>query len=322
MKYIQPPLDVLQNVIPLHVREKWRSNPTEELLQRLNILCACGPIPWDERKAMYMLSNRARRVAWETYVFCAYACGFFEGSKGKDLRARLADSGTKNFRSAISECMACWFLAGRMHLPIIGDAPGRKKKNLDMQTIIKGQKVGVEVKAPYQEPSSPVWKENDGNLISSSLKSANEQFSDDVPNILLLIPRLRIPLSQDRSQIVSALYVKEYITGKIDSQTGSSAGPITTKLFPEGSFLRRRQPSGALIKRNGLPGFTRVSTVIVIEENPIWISKKICLVDHDILVAHNPHARYPINSELFCEYIQFIELDNRNWGWNDGEPLH
>lgn len=353
---VQPPADVLSEVIPPRVREDWQANPTEELLQRLGFLCASGPRPSDRLAAMRMMHSRAVRAAWEAYVYCAYACGFFTGSKAADLCARLASRSPADFRSAMAECMACWFLAGRLRLPVGGDAPGRGAKMLDMRTVIDRQDVGVEVKAPHRErpPEGQAWCGHDGDLIEKSLDTANKQFADDVPNILVLAPQLRTPVSTFRVQLVSALYGEEKITCPIDTRTGGPAGPVTTKFFPEGKLLRRRQPNGALIKPTGFPGFTRVSVVVVIEEemrewhpHPIttlwheamadasdgalhdawavqearhYSSDNHCWIDHAILVAHNPHAARPLSPDIFREYVQFMEVSD-GYGWSDGERL-
>ena len=187
---IQPPPDVLLNAIPPQVRDDWRSNPTDELIRRLKFLCACGPRPSDDMKAICLMHDRAVRAAWETYVYCAFACGFFQGQRGADLRGRLASKDPADFRSAMAECMVCWFLAGRLGLLVTGDAPGRGAKMLDMRAVIDSRDVGVEVKAPYRErpPQGQPWWGHDGNLIARSLDTANKQFADDVANILVLVP--------------------------------------------------------------------------------------------------------------------------------------
>ncbi len=103
-----------------------------------------------------------------------------------------------------------------------------------------------------------------------------------------------------------------------------------------------------------MPGFTRVSAVIVIEEemrekhpHPIttlghkamenagddamqdawriqhalhYGSDNPCWIDHTILVAHNPYARRPLSPQTFEEYVQFMDLGS-GYGWSDGERL-
>lgn len=350
---IQPPPDVLAVVIPPQVRDGWRTNPTPELLRRLEFLAACGPRPSNEEAWMRLMHCRAVRAAWETYVYSAYACGFFEGKRGRELRGRLASRDPDDFRSAMAECLACWFLAGKHQFVVTADAPGRGAKVLDMAAVIVDQDVGIEVKAPRREMPSAgeAWSGHDSDLLCHCLDAANKQFTDDVPNILVLVPELRTPVYQLRVQLVTALYGEEKITCLIDTRTGGPAGPVTTEFFPEGKLLRRRQPSGALIKPDGSPSFTRISAVIVIEEDmqerfpppnpllladeetahqiwPLWKRASdlyrghdnVAWIDHHILVAHNPFACHPLNTELFTEHIQFKDLGG-GFGWSDGEPL-
>ena len=356
MTLIKPPPDPLRVAIPPNIRDKWRRNPTPELIRRLEFLCACGPKPSDALERARLMHYRAVRAAWETYVYCAFACEFFDGDRGKELLARLRSRKPENLRSAMAECLACWFLAGRLALPVEGDAPGRGKKKLDMRTVIDDQSVGVEVKAPYSElpPEGQPWCGHDGDLLAQCLDRANRQFANDTANILILVPELKTPVSTLRVQLGSALYGEEKITCPIDTRTGGPAGPVTTKFFPEGMLLRRRQPDGKLVKRDGTPGFTRVSAVIVIEEqmkekypHPIttlghtmaekntavaqelWDRQMAlyedrsneCWMDHVILVAHNPYASYPLSPVLFREYVQFEDIGDGRYGWNDGEPL-
>ncbi len=271
---------------------------------------------------MLLMHRRAVRAAWETYIYCAFACGLFDGDKGKDLRGRLASRKSDNFRSALAECMACWFLAGRMQFPVTGHAPGRGAKMLDMLAVIESQNVGVEVKAPYRERprGGEAWCGHDGDLIARCLDTANKQFADDVANILVLAPQLRTPVSTLRVQLVSALYGQEKITCPIDTRTGGPAGPVTIKFAPDGRLLRRRQQSGALVKPNRMPGFTRVSAVVVIEDEGRCGPNNEYWIHHTILVAHNPHALRALSPEIFREYVQFMDVGN-GYGWSDGEPL-
>ena len=355
-KLIHPPAKPLLAAIPPEVREGWGKNPTSELPRRLEFLCACGPKPSDDLGMMRLMHHRAVRAAWETYVYCAFACGLFAGNRGKELQGRLASRNPDNFRSAMSECLACWFLAGRLGLPVTGNASGRGAKMLDMKTIIDCHDVGVEVKAPHREHplEGQVWYGHDGDLLVQCLDTANKQFADDVANILILVPQLRIPVAVLRRQLVTALYGEEKITCSIDTRTGGPAGPVNTKFFPDGRLLRRRRPSGAWVKLNGMPGFTRISTVIVIEEQmqekyphpfttlghkmmedsgygavqDAWNrqlalnndSDNHCWIDHNVLVAHNPHARQPLESEMFAGFVQFRNL-GKGYGWSDGKSL-
>jgi len=147
-----PPHDVLADVFTAGVRRRWSEKLSDHLNRRLNILGACGSCPSDGRRAAILRGWRARKAAWEAYLYTSFACGLFEGNRGIDLRQRLASRGDIEFLAAMAECIACWFFAGKQKLQFLADAPGRNGRNLDMQVIIDGPDVGVEVKAPYREP--------------------------------------------------------------------------------------------------------------------------------------------------------------------------
>lgn len=209
------------------------------------------------------------------------------------------------------------------------DAQGRNGKMLDMRTVINGQEVGVEVKAPYQEPEPPrqCWIGDDASRLRQCLDTANTQFSNDVANILIIVPHLRTSVFNDRVQLVSALYGQEKIILTMDTETGTTIDE-TTKFFPDGRLLRRRLPNGRWLKPSRDPGFTRVSAVIVVEERmedkqtgSLHSARKTkAWIDHDILVAHNPHALYPMSPDFFRCYVQFMDLGG-GYGWSDGESL-
>ncbi len=318
----QPPRDVLLELIPLDVRDTWRGNPKEDLTHRLRCLSASGPSPSDlespENGKAYlsMLGGRATRAAWETYLYSAFACGFFEGEKGKDLRGRLASREASDFRSAIAECMACWFLASELHLSVAPDAEGKERRVLDMSIVMDTQEsIGVEVKAPYREckRDKSAYDGHDGERIAEALRAANDQFPKDGSNLLVLVPELRRSVCTLRVQLISPLYGQECITIPFDTRTGSAAGPIGSEFRPDGKFLKLWPVK---------PRFTRVSAVLVIEKtgpryehknNQAWF-------EHTALVAHNPHARNPLDPSMFGDLVQFRNLGD-GYGWSDGEPL-
>ncbi len=320
-KFIRPPKDPLIAAIPQEVRNRWRNKPTEILIRRLDILNACGPYPSDHKGRCRLMHYRAIRSAWETYIYSAFACGLFEGERGKELRGRFASRDANDFRSAISECLTCWFLAAHLGLPVNGEMPGQNSKILDMRTVINNDNVGVEVKSPYRttSPHDEVICGHDADLLACCLQEANKQFNKDIPNILIIVPELRFPVFSLRLQLITALYGQEVITCKVDKKTGAMAGPTEIKFNPDGKFLKKHLDSGKLIKRNGRPPFTRISAVVVIEER-IREHKPIWWIDHDVLIAHNPNANYPINPKTFNGYIQFKDLGG-GYGWSDGKPL-
>jgi hypothetical protein len=250
-----PPTDPLKAVFTPEIRDDWRKALNDELLYRLRVLGACGPYPSDRARTEELRCLRARKAAWEAYLFTAYAWGMLEGERGKEVRNRLASTDAECFRSAMAECMVCWFLAGRKELPLSPDAPGRNGRNLDMRIVVNAIDVGVEVKAPFREQSKErFWWGDDSDKIVVALKTANKQFAKDRPNILALIPCLRRPCFSHRHDLVRAAFGQSKITWQVNTQTGEG-GPTEVKFFPDGQFLNTERPGGKRLKPDGFPGY-------------------------------------------------------------------
>ena len=326
------------------------SSPSQHLKYRLDVLTAHGPKPTDGTAANKLRHFRAQKAAWEVYIEAASVCGFFESSGGSDLKKRLIGVDDDGFRSAMAECMACWFLAGKHGFVVTPYPAGRSGKNLDMSVNLASQDVQVEVKAPYRErpTGDTVWHGEDSDAIANCLEAANKQFSDNRTNILVIAPELRLDLYDCRFQLIKACFGQEKITVPINKRTGGPAGPVGTEFFPDGKFLNPYRPDGKYIKPDGRPAFTRVSAVITIEEifkyrysyaDPLillkdgaaWTSWKkrndlhysadnYSWIEHQVLVAYNPFARYALSTEVFKQHIRFMDL-GKGFGWTDGAPL-
>lgn len=361
VNYIKPPSDPLSFVFTPEVINKWQRlcNPSEDLQNRLDVINACGPYPSDRSKAANIRYRRAYKAAWDTYLFAAFACGMFNGNKRNDLLARMQSIDDNDFRSAMSECMACWFLAGKMKLSVNPVAPGRKRRNLELQINLGNGVIGVEVKAPYIETPKPapgqntsIWYGDDSRKIEQSISAANKQFNDDCPNLLIIAPQLRVPLYAHRHDILRAAYGQSKITWKIDTRTGLTVGPIEPKFFPEGRFLNPNRENGKLLKPDGFPAHRRISAIITIEQvvkqkypypNPAillvdegrgerwnYFQKAVELhyskensmwVEHYVLVLHNPYAYHPIEQNIFGQFPQLI-TNGDLLEWTDGTPIN
>jgi hypothetical protein len=357
--WLSPPEDPLREVFTADVLGQWRfaAASSEDLCFRLRILEACGPYPSDALAADELRFYRAWKAAWETYLYAAFVCGMFQGERGNDLRSRLRGADQDGFRSAMAECEVCWFLAGRMRLPVCATAPGRGKHNLDMELRLPGRVIGVEVKAPFRERPQPppgkhvvVWSGDDADKIAQCLEAANRQFTDETANILAILPRLRRAMCSHRRDLVKAAYGESKITFAVNTQTGEG-GPVETKFFPEGKFLNPNRPGGGLLKRDGLPAYRRISIVLCIEEKlaekhpcpsplalldqdhryevwPIWKRERdLCLgpdnekwVDHDVLVLHNPYAYHPLPQDMWSKFPQFVPVGDE-MKWTDGQKV-
>lgn len=325
-----PPQDPLKEVFGSVGRVDLRDYPSasEQLRFRLDVLAASGPYPSDEDVAYDLCFLRARKAAWETYLYAAFACGMFEGTEGQDLRARLTSVDDANFRSGMSECETCWFLAGRMKLPVDPGAPGRDSKNLEMQILLADQIVGVEVKAPFREtPRTPPGRARlvpageDSDKIERCLKAANKQFSKGGPNVLVIVPSLPRPLFTRRRPLLHAAYGQSKLTWQVNTRTGEAAGPLTTQFFPEGKFLETKLPGGRSLKPDGFPAYRRVSALLCIEERLVEkgtpSGTSVTWVDHNVLVLHNPYAYHPVSPDIWDEFPQLVPVGN-HMEWTDG----
>jgi hypothetical protein len=114
------------------------------------VLTAHGPLPSDEHVANAVRHWRASLAAWDTYVEAASACGLLNGVAGADIIARLRSINDDDFRSAMSECMACWFLAGKLGFHVTGAATTSAGRLPDLRAQKGDWDLVVEVKAPYK----------------------------------------------------------------------------------------------------------------------------------------------------------------------------
>ncbi|HEX7900365.1 MAG TPA: hypothetical protein VF950_21535 [Planctomycetota bacterium] len=259
-----------------------------------------------------------------------------DGIKGKELRARLCDRDEDNFRSALAECLTCWYLAGKRKLPINPLAPGRGEKHLEMVVFDRDQSIGVEVKAPHQEESLNGISWGDGSdKIEAAVSKANKQFDEKGPNLLVITPNLRLQLCHHRSALARALYGQSKITIPISRETGTAISEARVEFFPDGKLFKRQ-------KSDGSPGYRRISALLCIEEcgieaYPSWHFADARLIpswwpeakelhdsavnriwiEHNAIVLHNPFAYYPIDYQLFSDIPQCLP-NGDVMRWTDG----
>ncbi len=282
---------------------------------------------------------RAQKAAWHAYLYTVFACGMFEGERGAELRGRLTSANDDDFRSAMAECMVCWYFAGKLRLKVYPSKSGRTGRDLDLGVELPDGLAGVEVKAPYRAlPEGQIHWGDDSDALQQCMDAANKQFTDDCPNILFLVPYLRNQsLAEWRLPLVKAFYGQEKLTFTVDIRTGSAVGPAENRFFPDGKFLSRQKPGGGSLKRDWTPAFTRISAVVCVQERRVQVPSgrrvwheglgryfspvESVYIDHDCLVMHNPHAQYRISADLWSDCVQFVETDGA-MRWNDGRDLY
>ncbi len=338
---LQPwPEHPLKGIFTLEIIAGWKRSrqPPQELVDRWTILEADGSYDPASEIASHARGVRARKAAWDVYLGAAYACRLFEGPKGNDLRGRLTSKKAEDFRSAMSECMATWYLAGKYRLPINPAAPGRGAKNLEMVAFWNQQNFGVEVKAPYRpSPQDGIGHGDESDKLEDAVNTANKQFDDKGPNLLVLAPELPLPMYVHRASLLHALFGRSKIMIPISKITGGPAGPTTVRFFPEGKLLKKQKPDGS-------PGYRRISAILCIEETtierypsehlyeeswtiipPSWTEGRELhnshvnqmVIEHNATVIHNPHAYHPLDQNLFRNLPQCIP-DGNTMRWTDG----
>lgn len=350
------PSDSLQDIFTPSVMEKLRKkrDQSEELQRRLDVLGACGPMPSDVWTAREVRAWRARKAAWEAYLNAAFVAGLFERASGNDRRARLTGVDDDNFRGAVGECVAAWYLACRMGFSVSRVPEGRKDSSIDMQADLPCGTASVEVKAPFRElpPSGCTWWGDDSDKIAQCLKKAEKQFADDRPNIMVMVPMLRTPIFHDRNTLVRACFGKSVIVCDVDVSGRHDVDPdLRTEFRPSGKFLNTRKPSGSLLKQDGSPAYRRMSAILCIEEtleckcpgpylavlrshandgtlgmdwSTIERQKQKHLssanqtwIGHEVLILHNPYALHQIPDSVFGDTVQLIPRGGV-MEWTDG----
>ena len=350
LSYYNIPSDPLRAVFRSEILAKLgaKKHVSTPLQWRLNVLEACGPMPTDPLKRLEIRAWRAQKAAWESYLAASFASGLFEGSPGKQLRAKLTEPDDDNFRGAMAECLACWYFSCR-----IGARVRRtEERGADFHTQMRDVFVGVEVKSPLRErpDDGKLWWGDDRDKIAQCIKKAGDQFLDSGANILVLVPDLRMPVSHDRETLVRALYGESVIKFDFNVEEARLENP-RAEFRRTGKFLNRWLASGRPVKRNMEPGFRRISAVLCIEErlshkwpNPdptvfelprehrnvseYWsIFKRqraayLCpenesWVSHDAMILHNPHAYCSVPEHLWGEIPQFVPRGNA-MEWTDG----
>jgi hypothetical protein len=182
------------------------------------------------------------------------------------------------------------------------------------------------------------------------LEAANKQFDDQGTNILVIVPRLRLPMYGSRRDLIKAAYGESVIAFDVNPEAGRLENHRWV-FAQRGKFLNTKLPGGRPIKPDGLPAYRRIGAVLSIEEVerekyrcPMDVAVAASLVkegrsewnrifkelrdlyfsrdnqirmDHAVLVLHNPNAYEPLDEDLFAEFPQLVVRDD-GMVWTDG----
>jgi hypothetical protein len=232
------PLEPLLDVFTPDVLTKLQQNrsPSDRLQTRFAILHSGGLNPNPRNREL-----RAFKAAWEAYLTAAFAIGLFNGRHGAELRARLTDTDDNNFSSAMSECFAAWYLAGRRRLTLEPRPSGRGAHCLEFAIKHDGGDIKVEVKAPYRAVTENFFWGDDSDLLEGALKEANKQLSKGQRNLLVLHPRLRLSIFPEfsRGPIERAFIGEEVVRIPLNTATGGPASPAYGAFNQNGRLLKQ-----------------------------------------------------------------------------------
>jgi hypothetical protein len=281
--------------------------PSPDLTFRLSVLAAGGLASHNSRGRVL----RARKSAWEVYLIAAFACGLFEGEHGAEVRARLTGEDDDNFRSAMSECFAAWYLAGKRKLRVLSRPEGRPGHPLELLIKLPDGDVNVEVKAPLRRITEEFWWGDDSDVLQGVLKTANGQFEAGKRNLLVVVPSLRLDvLGSVRDAIERAFIGETVVQIPIETQTGGPAGPTTFPFKESGNFTKKWR-KGPRDNSHFVARFTRVSAAIFLGEYDAGSEVK-----HRALIVHNPNAVAPLPVDLFEGIPAFVSYGGQ-WTWSD-----
>ncbi len=259
-----------------------------------------------------------------------------------------------NIRSARAECLAAWFFVAKRGVPITPRPRGRGASVLEFRAEHPAGAFNVEVKAPFVERPGKHWSGNDAGVLQARFLEAQGQFDHGTPNVLVIVPQLRISVAEHRRQFVEAFIGQHMISVPISLD--DSPAPE-----PHGFF----KPDGRLAKQWGSEGprYTRVSAVVVIEEHyhdraalrstftaeqledaakrhdvdviesamrekirNLSSRDELMMVEYEVHVIHNPFATLPIGEDVFAPFPRFVRRENAGnitMHWTDkieGEP--
>lgn len=321
---IQIPADALAEIFSEVVMSRLlRHSPRDNHLDhRLNVLGASGPRPSDPYLAEALKWRRVEKAAWDTYLETAFALGLFENDGGCDLRRRLESPEYDQFRSAMDECAAAWFLAGPTRLSLSPRPRGAGNSVLEMRASHADGEFNVEVKSPFRQIELlpgvvHTGSGDDSGALARCLEQAAKQLPKGQPNVLVLFPRFMLRVATNRRMILNAFYGQDTINIPINTLTGEPSGQPYVAFRPDGHLLKFR-------KSEGKPRHTRISTIVTVEEDIREIAtlggRLEPIMCHDVVVAHNPHAEHPVSRSIWREWPQLVH-ERESIFWTDGCSL-
>ena len=249
----------------------------------------------------------AHRHAWASYLRAAKGAGLLDDP---EMLPRLLGDDDDGFRSAMSECCTAWYLAHHRRARVRPNPATKKTKNFDLVVERRGVTAHVEVKAPYVPLLSSNWSGDDAKVLRRCVEDSGVQFGKGNPNVVVLVPLLRTPVSLARGQLLKAT-IGEPAINVFVSLDGSKPPP------PEQTFLQRGKLAKLWPDQGGAhrTDLTRVSAVMSIEQRRTE-DRYGSRLQPVVVVVHNPFAANPLPPAFFGRVPQWI-TKNGTMRWSD-----
>lgn len=284
---------------------------TESLAYRVAAITLVQPpghnVPW----------LGAQRKAWTNYLDAAFRCRLFADPHGKDLTRQLTSVDDDQFRSAMAECQAAWYLSMKLGLKVSAKPPGEGNKVLDLLARLPdGNDVHVEVKSPLREGiADGVARElDDSDILEDRLADASRKFKKRTSNLVMLVGRLTLGVHARRF-FLKAFYASEKMV--IPILANGTTGPARIEYDLTGLFLKVWPGEEG-------PRHTRVGGVLFVQDDissPVSTeSQCVYRVDNNALMMHNPRALQPLPEEPWGDCPQLVLRDDV-MEWTDGHVV-
>jgi hypothetical protein len=153
---------------------------------------------------------------------------------------------------------------------------------------------------------------DDSDVLQSMLHAANKQFKKGARNLLIVIPWLRLPVSDNwRVPIERAFIGGTVIQIPIDTRTGGPSGPAGFPFKQSGDFMKAWPAKADQNTVQREPRHTRVGAVLCLNDYNDGAEVK-----HRAFMIHNPNAAAPLPRHLWPGIPEF-SCQSGQWGWSD-----
>ncbi|NOT34434.1 MAG: hypothetical protein HOP12_09720 [Candidatus Eisenbacteria bacterium] len=302
-----PSVEVLRTLFTEQVLARLRAAPpTDSLVYRVAAITLTQP------RGLYVPWLEAQRLAWSSYLVAASDCGLLVGRFGRDLTARLTHVDDEQFRSAMAECQAAWYLREKLGLAVSARPPGKGASELELLVKLPEGDILVEVKSPLRVAiaDGAAHALDDSDILDRCLADASKQLRKGTRNLVMLVGRLTLGIHV-RQFFVKAFYGAEKLL--ISRETRASR----IEFDLNGRFLKVWPGEDG-------PRHTRVGGVLFVQEN-IRSSigadgDHVHRTDNDSLMLHNPNAIHPLPEGPWRECPQLV-LRGEVMEWTDGHPV-